>query len=232
MASAVNINLVPPAEVRPKLQRLMLIAVGLGVILGMFFGLIAPWWVGLIVAVVIAGPLLLIALAGLRRDQSIDGTVITSRSGTTRVVDLATAGSVTFSVHRSRVDQVLLRADGVAVTLAVYAGERGRELPVDAFAALERGLRDADVLARHEAIDSGAGDAGTGGASDAQGTEGPAARPDAEASRTELADLLRAQLRAEAVGAALPERALHKATRLADGGVLTSGQAREAAAQD
>lgn len=218
--SGVNVNLVAPEEVRPKLQRLLLIAVGLGVILGLFFGLIAAWWAGLIVAVLIVVPLAVIAVAGMRRNQSIDGTVLTSRSGTTRVVDLATADSVTLSVNRSRVDQAMLRADGVAVTLAVYAGERGRELPIDAVAALERGLRESDVRSRHEAIDPAEGS--------------PAdVRADGPATRTELADLLRAHLRAEAVGAPLAERPLYAAIHAASahggraGAVVTSAQTRE-----
>lgn len=220
--SGVNVNLVAPEEVRPKLQKLLWIAVGLGVILGLFFGLIAAWWAGVIVALLIAVPLAVIAVAGMRRNQSIDGTVLTSRSGTTRVVDLATADSVTITVNRSRVDQAMLRADGVAVTLAVYAGERGRELPIDAVAALERGLRESDIRSRHEAIEP-------------DGGPGADATPDTPATRTELADLLKAHLRAEAVGAPLSERPLYAAILSASGhggrtgAVVTSTQVREIA---
>ncbi|QDQ97557.1 hypothetical protein [Tomitella fengzijianii] len=216
---AVNVNLVAPAEVRPKLQRLLLIAVGVGVILGMFFGVNFTWWAGVIVALVIAVPLVVIAVAGLRRNQSIEGTVLTSRSGPTRVVDLATAGSVAITVNRSRVDQAMLRADNVAVTLAVYSGERGRELPIDSVAALERGLREADTLARHEVIEP-----------EADGSAG-ASVPDGPATMTELADLLKAHLRAEAVGTPLPERPLYKAIQATGGGghagaTVTSAQVR------
>ncbi|GAA4815371.1 hypothetical protein [Tomitella cavernea] len=221
---AVNVNLVAPAEVRPKLQRLLLIAVGVGVILGMFFGINFSWWVGVIVALVIAVPLVVIAVAGMRRNQSIDGTVLTSRSGPTRVVDLATADSVTITVNRSRVDQAMLRADNVAVTLAVYSGERGRELPIDAVAALERGLRAADTLARHEVIEPRADDA----AADAGPGDG---RADGPASLTELAGLLKAHLRAEAMGTPLAERPLHKAIQATGAGhagtAVTSAQVRE-----
>ncbi len=217
---AVNVNLVAPAEVRPKLQRLLLIAVGVGVILGMFFGINFTWWAGVIVALVIAVPLVVVAVAGMRRNQSIDGTVLISRSGPTRVVDLATADSVTITVNRSRVEQAMLRADNVAVTLAVYSGERGRELPIDAVAALERGLRAADTLARHEVIESEADDAAAGA--------GPG---DGPASLTELADLLKAHLRAEAVGTPLAERPLHRAIQATGGGhagsAVTSAQVRE-----
>lgn len=224
-----DVNLVPPEMIVPKLRRMLFIGIGLAVVLGLFFGLIAPWYVAVIVALVIGGPIVVAAAAGMRRNQSIDGTVITSRSGTTRVVDLATADSVTVAVHQGRVDQALLRADGISVTLAVYSGEKGRELPIDAMAALAEGLRSADARANHEMIVQPESEADAGSEPD-----GGAQDNDEPATRTELADLLKAQLRAEAVGAGVSDRPLYQAARFAEPGArggtaLTGAQAREVA---
>ncbi|MDN5759294.1 MAG: hypothetical protein L0H59_12310 [Tomitella sp.] len=229
-----DVNLVPPEMIVPKLRRMLFIGIGLAVVLGLFFGLIAPGYVAVIVALVIGGPIVVAAAAGMRRNQSIDGTVITSRSGTTRVVDLATADSVTVAVHQGRVDQALLRADGISVTLAVYSGEKGRELPIDAMAALAEGLRSADARANHEVIMQPESDADTVAERDDDAHDNDAQDNDEPATRTELADLLKAQLRAEAVGAGVSDRPLYQAARFAEPGArggtaLTGAQAREVA---
>lgn len=217
----VNVNLVPPEQMRPKLRRMLMSSIGIGVVLGLFFGLLSRWWVGLLAAVLLAGPLIALAIAGMRRDQSIDGTELRSTTFSTKVVDLAAARNVMVNVHTGKGGQAMLRADGVTVTLAVYTlDNRGRELPIESVAALADGLRAADAgRRREEIIQPGRG-----------ASDGPP-DDDALATRTELADLLKAHLRAEAIDAGLDRRPLHRATAYAKPGVrsgtaLTGAQVR------
>lgn len=220
-ADAVNVNLVSPEQMRPKLRRMMGSSIGLGVILGLFFALLSQWWIGVLVAVLLAGPLIALAVAGMRRDQSIDGTVLHSRTFSTKTVDLADARDVAIRVHRGNGGQAMLRADGVTITLAVYtADDRGRELPIEAMSALVNGLRAADSARRHESI---------GPEAHAPYEAAPDAAP---ATRSELADLLKANLSAEAVGMPFSDRPLHRAAGYAQTGVrqgtaLTGAQVRE-----
>src|SRR5699024_3905359 len=141
-AALVSLNLIPKHLIRPRLIKAMAAAVVLAVAVGLLLGWLISWWVGLLVGAVIAGPVIGSSLSVLRRDQQMIGTEIVSRSTGTRTVDLA-AVPARITGHRGRTSQAVLKCGGQSVVLAVYVGERGRELPIEALAALESALRRA-----------------------------------------------------------------------------------------
>lgn len=214
----VSLNLIPAHLIRPRLIKAMVAAVVLAAAIGVLLGWLITWWVGLVVAVVIAGPVIGSSVSVLRRDQRMVGTEIVSRGAATRTVDLA-AVPARITGHRGRTSQAVLKCGGASVVLAVYVGERGRELPIEALAALEAALR--------RAAERGGAPAATSVSQVEQ--EG------APASAGELAELIRAQLRAIAIGAPAEQRPLYRVAHAGGAGpraiVTVSGElARELAA--
>lgn len=188
----VSLNLISPDLIRPRLRRVAAGTAVIAIVIGALLGVWINWWVGVIVAVVIAGPVIGSSIAVMRRDQYLEGTTIVSRSGRTATADLLGA-QITMTGHRGRTSQAVLRADDIAIVLAMYVGDRGRELPIEALSGLEKALRAAAEWAEHEKIGTDAEPADTDPA-------GPGA----------LADVLRAQLRAVAIGAGAADRPLHR----------------------
>ncbi|MCA1007635.1 hypothetical protein LCL87_18140 [Rhodococcus hoagii] len=168
----------------PRMRRVALVAVLIGIVVGGVVALFAAPLVALAVGVVIALPTAVSALLATRRRIWLAGTTIYASSWLIeRRVDVAQAVSVEFVVRAARISQVAVRiGDGRTartVPLALYTADGGRELDVLALRKL------ADALSASELA--------------------PAAA---------AASLLIDQLRAEARGAGLEERPLYRAVAL------------------
>ncbi|WP_137872670.1 hypothetical protein [Rhodococcus sp. Q] len=184
-AGAVELDLIPAHLIVPRLRRLAMGAVGVGVVVGLIVGLFAGPGVGLLVAAIIALPTAVSALLASRRRMWMCGTVIHAHSGVrTKSVDVAHAVTAELIVRSGRVSQVALQVgDGkrqVAVPLALYTDDGGRELEVLPLRALADGLVSGEL-----------------------------------APAVAMSAALIGQLRCEARGAGLEERPLYRAVRLA-----------------
>ncbi|WP_370654889.1 hypothetical protein [Prescottella sp. R16] len=178
------LDLIPAALLAPRMRRVALVSVLIGVVVGAVVALFASLPVAAAVGVVVGAPTAVSALLAARRRIWLDGTVLHASNGVRRRhLDVAGAATVEFTVRTARVSQVVLRVgDGrvvQAVPLALYTADGGRELEV-------LGLRKlADALSSSELV--------------------PAAA---------AASVLIGQLRAEARGAGLEERPLYRAVVL------------------
>lgn len=190
--SGIELDLIPPELIKPRLRKFAWITVIVAVVLAVLLGQFVNWTVGIVIPVALLGPVMFALVTGMRRRTTISGSVIRATAGVTRTVDLDIADEVSISVRQGRVTQVSLHADRVHIALAVYMGEGGREIPIQALKALADGLAQ-----RH---------------------------PD-------LSEVFMGQLRAEAIGAALPGRPLYRAAGFAESGhkatTLTDEQIRE-----
>lgn len=179
-----SLDLIPAAMLAPRMRKVALVAVLIGIVVGGIVALFADPLVALAVGIVIALPTAGSALLATRRRMWLAGTTIHASSGLTeRRIDVAQAVSVEFVVRAARISQVAVRiGDGRTartVPLALYTADGGRELDVLALRKL------ADALSASELA--------------------PAAA---------AASLLIDQLRAEARGAGLEERPLYRAVAL------------------
>ncbi|MEU1999973.1 hypothetical protein ACH47B_02055 [Rhodococcus sp. NPDC019627] len=180
----VSLDLVPIELIAPRLRRVAMIAVLIGVVVGAVLSFFTPLWLAVVVGGVIAVPTALSALVTLRRKVVLERGVIFSTGGVrTRHVDVTKAVAAEVVVRSARVSEVSVRitdSDGVlAVPLALYTTDGGRELDV-------LGLRKlADALTTSELVAAAA-----------------------------IASVLIEQLRAEARDAALTERPLFRAVEL------------------
>ncbi|WP_197321235.1 hypothetical protein [Saccharomonospora sp. NB11] len=99
-------------------------------------GLIAGQVPALVVAAVIAVPLLLLVVSGARRRMWLEGTTVTVRTWGTRRVDLTTASRLDLlitDVRGTRTVSLLVTGGqraAVKIDLAAYAGTGGRELGI------------------------------------------------------------------------------------------------------
>ncbi|MCQ4118639.1 hypothetical protein [Rhodococcus tibetensis] len=180
----VSLDLVPIELIAPRLKRVAMIVVLVGVVVGAVLSFFAPLWLAVVVGGVIAVPTALSVLLTLRRKVELEHGVIRSTGGLrTCQVDVTKAVAAEVVVRSARVSEVSVRItdpDGIlAVPLALYTNDGGRELDV-------LGLRKlADALTTSELV--------------------PAAA---------IASVLIEQLRAEARDAALTERPLFRAVDL------------------
>ncbi|MFD6856666.1 hypothetical protein ACFWCF_04880 [Rhodococcus sp. NPDC060090] len=182
----VALDLIPAQLLAPRARKLATLAVLAGALVGTVVWLVAPWWVAILVAAVVALPPALGVFAATKRHIRLDGTVITA-SGLfrSRSVELEHLAGVELLVRTARVSQVIARVnDGshglIMIPLALYSGEGGRELDILALRKL------ADAFASSEL-----------------------------ASAAAISSVLVEQLRAEARGAGLGERPLYRAVELA-----------------
>ncbi|MEE2032715.1 hypothetical protein [Rhodococcus chondri] len=182
----VSLDLIPTQLLLPRVLRIALIAIAVGVVVGVLVWLVAPLWAAVFVGALIAVPPALGAFAASRRHLRLDGTVLTAGGLLRdRTVELKHLAGVEVLVRVARVSQVVLRVnDGdhslVSVPLALYANGGGRELEILALRKL------ADAFAASEL-----------------------------ASAAAVSSVLVEQLRAEARGAELGERPLYRAIVLA-----------------
>lgn len=179
----VSLDLVPTDVVAPRLKKIALGAIVLGIIVAAAAAIFLPLAVALLLGAVVAAPVAVSAWVGLRRRIWLADNVVHVRGGL-RTKRLNVPGVVTaeIGVRTARIDQVSLRLnDGntrVTIALALYTEGGGRELPILAL----RGL--ADALWTSELV--------------------PAAA---------IASVLVDQLKAEARDAGLNERPLYRAVR-------------------
>ena len=135
-----QLDLIPPELVRPRIKKAMLAAIGVGVALALILLLFLTWPVAIAIALGLTGPVVLSLVISMRRSISISGSVLSVRAGVTRTVDLHDAGYAELAVRAGRVAQVTLNVDGVQVPLAIYVEAGGREIPIQAISALADGL--------------------------------------------------------------------------------------------
>lgn len=191
-ADRVPLDLLPAAALR----RRALVVSGAGVVvaaaLGGLVGLVGGRVAGVLAAVVVAAPLLVLAYAESRRRSWLRAGVVSVRAFGTRSVDLRRIRGIELlisEVRGARTVGVLVsgppKGKAVNVALAMYAGGGGRELDILALRRL------ADALA---------------GGDEPRGLV--------------FAELLVAQLRSEALGDAAADRPLYRIAELAPGSRL------------
>ena len=140
----VSLDLVPTDVVAPRLKKIALGAIVLGIIVAAAAAIFLPLAVALLLGAVVAAPVAVSAWVGLRRRIWLADNVVHVRGGL-RTKRLNVPGVVTaeIGVRTARIDQVSLRLnDGntrVTIALALYTEGGGRELPILAL----RGLADA-----------------------------------------------------------------------------------------
>jgi hypothetical protein len=187
------LDLLPGAVLRRRATIVSAVAVLMGAVFGVVFGVVADWLVGLVAALVVCVPLVMVAVAEARRHCWLQGGVVFVRAIGTRAVDLRHATGIELlitHVRGSTVVGVLVtgppKGRTINVAVATYAGGGGREL---------------DILALRRLADALAAGSETDG--------------------LVFAELLVAQLRAEARGEAGEGRPLYRLAAMAPGGRLT-----------
>lgn len=172
-------------------KRARMVAIGglmVALAFGAIVGLIGGRWPGVIATLIIALPVVLLAMSEARRTVWLEGTRVNVRAFGTRTVDLATAHDLDLLVtdlRGARTVGLFVRGNKKAINIALsmYAGTGGRELGIYQLRRL------ADALA---------------------------ARGDTPG--LVFSELLVAQLRAEARGLAAAERPLYRLGSLAPAG--------------
>ncbi|KJF22503.1 MULTISPECIES: hypothetical protein [Rhodococcus] len=180
----VSLDLVPIALIAPRLKRIAVAVIVLGVVVGLVVSVFASTTVALLVGFIIAVPTSLAILMTLRRHITLYGKKIRAQAGfRTGEVDAAEVVTAELMVRTGRISEVSMKLtdarSSVRIPLALYTAGGGRELEILALRKL------ADALASSELV--------------------PAAA---------LSSVLIEQLRAEARGAGLAERPLYRAVEL------------------
>ncbi|GAA4404487.1 hypothetical protein [Tsukamurella soli] len=158
---AVDIDLIPPKLLLPKVTRALLLGLGITAVVAVAVALLASPGAALAVFLVGAAPGVVGYLGLRRRRLRIDHRVVSRRVWTTRRVNVIAADAVELVARTSRISEVALRirqgATIVRVPLAVYGdestGPRGRELTMLgerrlAEALAGNALRDALAVSR------------------------------------------------------------------------------------
>ncbi|HEX5402877.1 MAG TPA: hypothetical protein VFX16_11325 [Pseudonocardiaceae bacterium] len=187
------LDLLPGAVLRRRATVVSAVAVVMGGVFGVVFGLVADWLVGLLAAIIVCVPLVMVAVAEARRHCWLVGGTVFVRAIGTRSVDLRQTTGMELLITRVRGSTVVgVLATGppkgktINVAVATYTGGGGREL---------------DILALRRLADALAAGSDTNG--------------------LVFAELLVAQLRAEARGEAPGGRPLYRVAAMAPGGRLT-----------
>jgi hypothetical protein len=168
-------------------------AVAMGAVFGTIFGVLGGWPVGLAAALVTCGPLLVAAMAEARRHCWLQGGVVYVRALGTRSVNLREATALELLITEVR---------GVtSVGVLVTGPPKGKTInvPVATYAGVAG--RELDILALRRLADALAGGSKTDG--------------------LVFAELLVAQLRAEARDEPAETRPLYRVTGMASGGRFT-----------
>ncbi|NIH83240.1 hypothetical protein [Amycolatopsis granulosa] len=179
----------------PGLTRRRLVSGLAGVVIvaaacGGLAGLIGGQIAGLAVAAVVGLPLLCVVVWNVRRRLWLAGTTVVVRAFRTRRVDLVSA---------RRIDLLVTDVRGArTVSLLAGSGQRGRGVRIDLAVYAGTGGRELPVLTLRRLAD--------------------ALADNIESNGLVFAELLVAQLRAEARGAGLSERPLHQLASAAPAG--------------
>lgn len=183
-SARVELDLVPVELIAPRLKKVALGAVVIGILLAVVASFFLPVAVASVLGAVVAVPTAGSAWVGLRRRTWLSDNIIHARGGfRTKQLAVAKVVSAEVQVRTARIDQISLRLyDGnsrVTIALALYTKGGGRELPILSLRKL------ADALWTSELV--------------------PAAA---------IASVLVDQLKAEARDAGLNERPLYRAIEL------------------
>ncbi len=189
----VPLDLLPAAVLRARALRVAVIGIVIGVVLGVVVGIIAGWVAGLVVGVCFGLPMPVLAVAEARRSYWLAGGVVSVRALGTRSVELRQATAIELLVTELR--------GTTTVGLLVTGPPQGKAVNIAVAMYNEEGGRELGVLALRRLADALAGNA------DADGLV--------------FAELLVAQLRAEAREAPLAERPLYRVTTQVPGRRLT-----------
>jgi hypothetical protein len=165
----VELDLVPVELIAPRLKKVAIGAVVVGVMIAAIASVFLPVAVAVVLGVVVAVPTAGSAWIGLRRRTWLSDNKIHVRGGF-RTTHLSVAGLVSAEVQirTARIDQISLRLyDGSAkatIALALYTKGGGRELPILSLRKLADALWTselvpaaavASVLVKAEARDAG-----------------------------------------------------------------------------
>jgi hypothetical protein len=187
------LDLLPGAVLRRRALMVSAGAVLFGVIFGVAFGLAGGWLVGLVAAVVVGVPLVVLAAAEARRHCWLQGGVVFVRALGTRSVDLR---------HATGMELLITHVRGATVVGVLVTGPpKGKTINVAVATYAGGGGRELDILALRRLADALAAGSDTNG--------------------LVFAELLVAQLRAEARGEAGEARPLYRVAAMAPGGRLT-----------
>ncbi|MBD8505312.1 hypothetical protein HT102_02245 [Hoyosella sp. G463] len=149
-APSVPLDLVRREIVVPKLRRISLISIAVGLLITMLVSLFAPFWAAVLIGVVIGGPPALGSHLAGRRAYWLAGRTVSARMLATRTVDIGGLTRAELVVQPGRFRQVHLaladRDNAISVPLALYGADRGAELDIMGIRRL------ADVLAMSELI--------------------------------------------------------------------------------
>jgi hypothetical protein len=183
-----SLDLLDKTTVRKRARMVAIGGLMVALAFGAIVGLIGGRWPGVIAALIVALPVVLLALSEARRTVWLEGTRVNVRAFGTRTVELATADALDLLVtdlRGARTVGLFVRGNKKAINIALsmYAGTGGRELGIYQLRRL------ADALA---------------------------ARGDTPG--LVFSELLVAQLRAEARGLAAAERPLYRLGSLAPAG--------------
>ncbi|RAS65680.1 hypothetical protein C8D87_104231 [Lentzea atacamensis] len=183
-----SLDLLDKVTVRKRARMVAIGGLMVALAFGAIVGFIGGRWAGIIAALIVVLPVVLLAMSEARRTVWLEGTRVDVRAFGTRTVDLATADSLDLLVtdlRGARTVGLFVRGNKKAINIALsmYSGVGGRELGIYQLRRL------ADALA---------------------------ARGDTPG--LVFSELLVAQLRAEARGLAAPERPLYRLGSLAPTG--------------
>lgn len=147
----VDLDLVPVDLIAPRLRKVAVGAVVVGVLLAVIASFFLPVTVAVVIGVVIAVPTAASAWVGLRRRIWSTGNMIHARGGLrTRRLDVSKLVSAEVQIRTARIDQISLRLyDGrtrVTVALALYTRGGGRELPILALRTLADSLWTSELV--------------------------------------------------------------------------------------
>jgi hypothetical protein len=190
VSEPLSLDLLPRAVVRRRAVIVSCVAVVFGAAVGGVVGLVGGRLPGIVAATVAAVPLLVLAVAESRRRSWLRDGVVSVRALGTRSVDLRAAKGIELLVTEVRGSR--------AVGLLVTGPPKGRTINVAVATYAATGGRELDIVALRRLADGLAGGC--------------------EADGLVFAELLVAQLRAEARGAAGADRPLYRIAATAPGG--------------
>lgn len=188
------LDLLPAAVLRRRALAVSGAAVGVGAVVGVVVGVFAGWLVGLVIGVVLCVPLLVLAVAEARRRSWLSDGVVHLRAFGTRAVDVRRAARIELLVTDVRGSR--------SVGILVGGPPKGKTINVAVALYSCAAGRELDIVALRRLADALAG-----------GTESTAGLV--------FAELLVAQLRAEARDAPAVARPLYRIAGTAPRGRLT-----------
>jgi hypothetical protein len=130
-----SLDLLDKTTVRKRARMVAIGGLMVALAFGAIVGLIGGRWPGVIAALIVALPVVLLALSEARRTVWLEGTRVNVRAFGTRTVELATADALDLLVtdlRGARTVGLFVRGNKKAINIALsmYAGTGGRELGI------------------------------------------------------------------------------------------------------